>query len=141
MIIEESIVIHTAPEKVWNTFTDISSWKSWNTVLTDVTPYGGEMIQGRRIRLFISLFGLPVSVGLEIEEIIPGKRIVWSGEIFGISARHEFVFEKCGDGIIVISRETFRAIGLRMLRLLFPDSRIRELTLALLKDLKAASER
>ena len=99
------------------------------------------MIKGNRVNLFIYLFGFPVSVGLEIEEVMPGTLIVWSGAKFGISSRHEFIFQKCGKGVIVISRETFQAIGLRALGLLFPDGMIRELTLLLLKDLKAVSER
>lgn len=141
MIVEESIVIHAAPERVWNTFTDISRWKDWNTVLTDITPHGADtMTKGRRISLLIYFFGLPLGVGLEVEEVMPGSRVIWSGEIFGISSRHEFIFEKCGGGVVVISRETFKALGLRMPGSLLPDSKIRELTLDLLKDLKAASE-
>jgi len=142
MIIEESALIHAAPERVWNTFTAISSWKNWNSVLTDVTPRGADVLaKDGRIRLLISFYGLPVRVGVEIVEATPVRRIIWSGNIFGISSRHEFIFEKCGAGVIVISRETFTALGLRVPGLFFPDSKIRELTMVLLKDLKAAAER
>jgi uncharacterized protein YndB with AHSA1/START domain len=37
MIIEESIFINAPIDKVWQTFTDLTCWRQWNSVLNVTT--------------------------------------------------------------------------------------------------------
>ena len=141
MLIEESIVIHAPLVKVWDTFTDITCWKDWNTVLRNVSPEKTEILtEGGKVRFCIYPFNFPVYFEPRIEEVIPRKRVVWSSGKFGITARHEFIFREGGNGVVVTSREFFKGLSLKTLRFLFPRSRLVELTVAFLKDLKTASE-
>jgi len=141
MLIEESIFIHAPSRKVWETFTDITCWKNWNTVLRNVSPDKTEVLtKGGKVRFCIYPFSFPVYFEPLIEEVLPHRRVVWSGSAYGISARHEFVFEEVQNAMLVTSREAFRGFPIKALRFLFPELRLRELTAAFLKDLKKAAE-
>jgi hypothetical protein len=141
MLIEESVIIHSPLQKVWDTFTDITCWKDWNTVLRNVSPEKTEILtEGGKVRFCIYPFSFPVYFEPVIDEVIPHKRVVWSSGVYGLSARHEFVFEEVENGTLATSREVFKGFPVKALRFLFPRSRLRELTVAFLKDLKRAAE-
>jgi len=142
MTVEESILIEASLERVWDTFTDLTCWKDWNTVLQDVLPVTRSIMEkGGRFRCRIRPFVLGIEFESRIEEIIPYSRVVWRGERFGISARHAFEFTAAGlNSVQVTSRETFEGPTTLVAGLLFPWRRIRRLTVAMLEDLKIESE-
>ena len=141
MVIEESIIIHAPLPKVWETFTHITCWNDWNTVLRNVSPDKTEILaEGGKVRFCIYPFHFPVYLEPVIEKVIPRKRVVWTSAKYGISAHHAFIFEQVEKGILVTSRETFKGIPVKTLGLLFPEWRLRELTVSFLKDLKGAAE-
>lgn len=76
-----------------------------------------------------------------IEEVIPREKIVWKGSKYGISSRHEFIFENDESGVLLVSRETFSGAAVETVPALFPEQRIRELPRLFLKDLKGAADR
>ena len=140
MIIDESIVIQAPLDTVWKTFTDIACWADWNTVMEDV-PAGREaMEKGAPLEFCIRPFLFPVRLEPVIEEVVRNEKVTWSGTKFGISSRHEFFFEKSGVGVRVRSRESFTGGPLEAMSFAFPERRIREMTQALLRDLKKAAE-
>jgi hypothetical protein len=139
-VIEEEILIHAPVQKVWETFTHLACHKDWNTVMENLSSEYAEMREGLRFRCSLRLFVFPISVEPFVEEFIPLKKIVLTGSKFGVVARHEYGFEESGKGVCVTSRESFRGIGVIALGFFFPAWRIRELTQALLKDLKKAAE-
>jgi hypothetical protein len=140
MVIEESILILAPPEKVWQTFSDLSRWEDWNTVLKDVSAADSRIERGGRFRCSIRPFFLPVRFEPVIEEVVPREKVVWTGSRYGITARHEFLFARQEKGVLLVSRETFSGITVESAPVLFPVQRIRELTRLLLKDLKEAAE-
>ncbi len=140
MVIEESTTISASPDRVWKTFTDLTCWADWNTVMKDLSLGTVCMKKGETFKFCIRPFMFPVPLELFMEEVIPNKLVVWSGSKFGIFARHEFIFKESGEKVIVISRESFKGITLDNMSLLFPEKRIREMTKLLLKDLKKAAE-
>lgn len=140
MVIEESITISASLDRVWRTFTDLSCWADWNTVIKDLSPGTVCMEKGETFEFCMRPFMFPVYLALFMEEVIPNKLVVWSGSKFGIFARHEFIFEESRKKVIVISRESFKGITLDNMSLLFPEKRIRDMTKSLLKDLKKAAE-
>ncbi len=142
MVIEESIIVHASPQKVWETFTDLTCWKNWNTVLRNVSPDKTEILtKGGKVRFCIYPFSFPVYFEPLIEEVVPFKRVIWSSGVYGVSARHEFVFEDIKNGMLVRSREAFKGFPVKVLSFLFPEWRLRELTRTFLKDLKKAAEK
>jgi hypothetical protein len=142
MIIEDSVTIHAPLEKVWETFTDITCWDNWSTVLKNASRDKAEVLaKGGNVRFCIYPFKIPVYFEPIIEEILPNKKIVWTSGKFGIIARHEFIFKEAGKGVLVISKESFRGVSVKTLSFLFPQSRLKKLTTSFLRDLKKAAER
>ena len=141
MVIEESIIIHAPLPKVWKTFTDITRWDDWNTVLKNVSRDRTEILaEGGKVRFCIYPFHFPVYLEPVIEKVILRKKVVWTSKKYGISALHAFIFAQVENGVLVTSRETFRGISVKALGFLFPEWRLRELTVSFLKDLKGAAE-
>lgn len=140
MIIEESVVVHAAIGKVWDTFTDLSCWKDWNRVLEDVKPDAGKIEEGRHLRCWMRPFVFPLHFDPVVSEVVRPEKVVWTGSKYGIRARHEFIFEKKNGDTTVTSREVFRGLPVGFRGLFFPTGRIRELTVLMLADLKKAAE-
>lgn len=142
MVIEESIIINADIRKVWETFTDLTCWADWNTVLGNVSCGEGTCIsEGGSFSCSIKPFVIPVFFEPKIEEVIPYKKVVWTANKMGVYARHEFLFESVNDSVIVRSKETFTGLPLSVASVLFPRSTIEQLTVHLLTDLKTASEK
>ncbi len=140
MLIEESITINAPLATVWKTFTDLTCWADWNTVMKDVRSGSESLEKGSAFSFCLRPFIVPIYIEPFIEEVILNKLVVWSGSKFGIFARHEFVFEESEKETTVISRETFKGLTIDNMSLLFPEKRLRELTRALLRDFKKAAE-
>lgn len=142
MIIEETVKIRAAADKVWEIVIDLPCWIRWNGVLRDLN-YGDRprIAVGGGFSCTIRFFGVPVSFAAQVLEVVRGERIVWKSRRFGISAIHEFLFHEEPDAVRVRSRETFSGPPIHYARVLFPDREVRKLTIALLQDLKQAAER
>jgi hypothetical protein len=140
-MIEETIRIHAPLEKVWKTYTNLVCHKEWNNVMEDLSSDVPQMKQGTAFRCSLRPFIFPISIEPFVEELVPLKKIVLTGSKFGITARHEFIFDESEEGVSVTSREFFGGITFFAFGFVFPAWRIRELTRALLQDLKRAAER
>jgi hypothetical protein len=141
MVIEESIVIHAPIDKVWETFTDVSCWKNWTSVLENVPNSGNERLSARKkFTWCIRPFVFPVYFEPVVEEVVPHERVVWSAKKYGIAARHEFTFQKEGNGVRLTSREEFSGPPLVFSAVLFSRWKLTELTRSFLRDIKQAAE-
>jgi len=141
MVIEDSILINASIEQVWVTFTDLTCWKNWCTILDGVSSDYKQMTEGARFKCSIRPFDIPLDLEPVIEEIVLHRRIVWSASKQGISAWHEFTFEQKGDTVLVTSRERFSGLLLNPLRFLFPKKKIKKLSIMMLKEVKEEAER
>jgi hypothetical protein len=97
--------------------------------------------EGASFRFCLRPFVFPLRVDPMIEAIVPNERVVWTGKKFGVFARHEFLFRKVENGVVVTSRETFQGLPVLLGPLLFPLWRLRQLTATMLNDLKTAAEK
>ncbi len=141
MLIEESVTIRADAGTVWKTFTDISCWQDWSRVFTDVSAQDKDILEeGARFSFCIRPFAVPVRIRPVVEEVVPGERIVWSGYVFGVRARHEYVFEQVEGGVRVTSREKFKGLRVSLLMFLATKWRLRQLTADVLMELKSAAE-
>ncbi len=138
MVVEETIEINAGIGAVWDAFIDLTCWDEWNTVLTDVATENESIREGEKFSCSLRFFSVPLFFEPEIEEVVPRQKVVWKGEKYGISSRHEFIFTKGNGKVRVTSRETFS--GPVFSSVLLPWMEIRRLTRALLRDLKKASE-
>ncbi len=140
MIIKESIHINAPMGKVWQTFTDLTRWTAWNTVMRDVVSEDVCLANGKDIRCCFRPFLFPVQVNIRIHEVVPFNRVVWSAQKKGLFAFHEFFFQEQDGGVLVTSKETFSGVLSSAGGFLLPEKRMRELTRIFLNDLKRASE-
>lgn len=140
MLIKEIIAIHAPIEKVWNTFTDLTCWRQWNTVIRNVRSAERCLSNGKEVTCSLYPFLFPITVNLRIEELIPHELIVWSARKKGLHARHEFIFETKDNSVLVTSRETFAGLLSKASGALLPKRKMQALTIRFLRDLKKASE-
>ncbi len=140
MIIEESIVIHAPMDKVWETFTNLTCWREWNTVMENICTGEKCLSRGGEISCSFRPVIFPVKATIKIEEVNPYEYIVWSAQKKGFFARNVFTFQNNEKGVIVTSRETFNGFVVKVFGLLVPKKRMRTLIQTFLKDLKTAAE-
>jgi hypothetical protein len=140
MVIEESILIHAKMDKVWDTFTNLTCWKDWNTVMRNVNSGGDCLSHGSEILCSFHPFFLSIKAKIQVEEVIPHKRIVWSAKKKGFSARNKFSFQGNERGVVITSRETYSGPLVKSLGFLLPKGKMQTLIKTFLKDLKTASE-
>ena len=142
MTVEESVLIDAPIDRVWKTFTDLSCWEEWNSILQDVRSQNDRLAEpGDRFTCKVRPFSFRIEFESEIEEVVPHRRVVWRGERFGITGRHSFEFsEEEGGRVRVTSREGFNGPTTAVAGLLFPWKRIREMTRSLLESLKYEAE-
>lgn len=140
MLIEEAIIIYAPIEKVWNTFTDLTCWMQWNTVIRNVRSEERCLSNGKEVKCCLRPYLFPIKVNLRVEEVIPFERITWSARKKGLYARHEFIFGKKDNSVLVTSREAFTGLLSKVSGAFLPKKKMQALTLRFLKDLKKASE-
>jgi hypothetical protein len=140
MVIEESTFINADLNKVWKTFTDLTCWKDWNTVMRNVSSDEKCIATGSELRCNFRPFFFPVKAEIKVEEVIPYERIIWSARKKGFSARNRFSFQKHEKGVLVTSRENFTGFIVRVFGFFLPVKRMSSMIAAFLKDLKRASE-
>lgn len=140
MIIEESILINADLKKVWETFTNLTCWKDWNSVIRNVKSQNKCIEAGCKLSCSFRPFFFPIKATIEIKEVKPAKSICWQVKKIGLLAEHVFDFQKKGKETQVISRETFNGFVVKNMSFIIPRQKIINLTKSFLGDLKAASE-
>lgn len=140
MIISESIVINAPLTKVWDNFTDLTCWKEWSTVMSNVSSETERLTEGKSFKFCIRPFTFPVNVEPVVEELITEQRIVWTGSRHGIKARHEFLFEEKNGKTLLTSNELFKINWFKRLFFHIPKKRLHRLSVLMLQDLKDACE-
>ena len=140
MLISESIVINAPLKMVWHTFTDLTCWKKWSTVVSNVSSETERLTEGKSFKFCIRPFTFPLNIEPVVEEMVPGQRIVWSGSRHGITARHEFLFEEKNGKTLITSHEIFRINWFKRLFFNIPKKRLHKLSVLMLQDLKFACE-
>lgn len=143
MEIRETILIRAAVSTVWQVFTDIENWETWNTVCRACRlEEGSALEQGACISFSLSPLIFPLRIASVVEERRENETIVWSGGKWGIHARHAFFFRKAEEGrwTELESIEVFSGPLLWAARLTGMHRRLHRLTLQLLEAVREESE-
>ena len=141
MIVEEAVLIKADIGRVWKTFTDLTCWADWNTIATEAASNTGCLEEGTTFTFCLRPFSVPIMIEPQIEKIVSREKVVWRGSKFGITSRHEFLFQQVADGVLVTSRETFRGLPLLIGGKRFTAKVSRDLVVLMLQQLKKACER
>jgi hypothetical protein len=140
MVIEEAILISADLGRIWQTFMDLTCWANWNTVATDAASDSGSLEQGKTFTFCLRPFSVPIMIEPKIEEVVPREKVIWSGGRFGITSRHEFLFQQARNGVLVTSREYFSGFPLLLGGKPLTEKISRDLVVLMLRQLKKACE-
>lgn len=108
-ITRDEILIAAPLSTVWNVQTDISAWPRWNTDISSA-EMTGPLAAGTVFRW--STAGLDDITSI-VGEVIPERRIVWSGPAQGITAVHVWSFTPVQDGVLVRTEESWDGAPVR----------------------------
>jgi hypothetical protein len=141
VVIEEEIRINAPLSRVWQVFSKMEDWKSWNDVCEQCCYLqGDEMEMGTCFSFVIKPFHLPIRIAPRIVKCEPGREVTWVGDRLGIHAEHRFRFSEKDGQVILLSVERFSGPMVWLSRLVFVPSRLHRLTRQLLAAIKARSE-
>jgi hypothetical protein len=107
-VIDTSITIGAAPERIWDIITDFGKYPDWNPFIPEAK---GQPVAGNKIEAFIrppGEKGMTHTPTITIAE--PGKHLQWLGKVAfpGVfSARHEFILSPVAEGTELRHREEF----------------------------------
>lgn len=141
MIVEEAVLIKADIGRVWKTFTNLTCWAGWNTVATNAASPSNNLEQGKTFTFCIRPFSRPIVIEPKVKESVYQEKVVWSGSKFGISSRHEFLFQQVTNAVLVTSRENFSGLPLLLGGRLLIARVSRDLVVQMLQQLKKACER
>jgi len=104
--IQRSVTIAVPPQRVYETFVDLSTWAHWNPHLRKLTPLSeGRLAPGSRVRVAVKLDRARV---WEVTNIEPGRSFTWESNLLpGVHVLFDRIAEPEGQG----TRATFRIVS------------------------------
>jgi len=87
-----------SPEKIWERFSDVQSWKRWNPSIGGVRWVAGEpWKQGSRLAMDV-VQPRPITLESEVLAVEAPRLLTLKGKAMGVTAEHTFSFEPQPDG-------------------------------------------
>jgi Polyketide cyclase / dehydrase and lipid transport len=105
------IEIGAPPEVAWNVLTAIGRWPDWNPAVKSVGFEEGIDI-GSEFRWKAG----PGTIWSTIQDVDAPRRIVWTGESFGVRAIHVHTFKPHAGGTLVRTEESYDGLVARIFR-------------------------
>ncbi len=103
VITRDEMVIKAPVGTVWNLLTNIESWPRWNKDITNA-HFGSAVAVGSVFHWDTAgLAGIDSTIG----EVIPQRRIAWSGPSHGIMGVHVWHFTPVGEGALIQTEESW----------------------------------
>lgn len=106
-----SIEIKAPVDVVWSVMTDIEQWPSWNTDIKYAKLHG-PLCNGTE---FVWKSG-PGTIRSTIGEIIPQKKMGWTGTTMGIRATHIWRLQPSKKGTLVTTEEAWDGVVARLFK-------------------------
>jgi len=97
------IEIQASADTVWRILTDIDLWSQWHPDI-GMAKLKGELEEGAKFHWKSGGF----SIKSTIEEMVPGRRIVWIGKAWGTRAIHAWTLEPSADSVQLVTEESLR---------------------------------
>jgi uncharacterized protein YndB with AHSA1/START domain len=102
VVSRHEIAINAPLESVWRVFTEIDRWPEWNPDIPKATV-AGLIAVGTVIHWETAGMAIPSTIG----EVVPLKKIAWSGETSGILGLHVWTFSAAAEGTQVRTEESW----------------------------------
>jgi len=142
MVIKEEIEINAPMSVVWEKFSLMEDWDSWNTACRSCSITSGDedLSVGTCFSFVIRPMVFPLKVQPRIVKCEPGREVVWEGGKLGINASHTWQFKEEDGKVKLLSVESFEGPMVWVGYMLNVPKRLHRLTVEFLKTLKDASE-
>ncbi|MFI8083969.1 SRPBCC family protein [Kitasatospora sp. NPDC086009] len=104
VITRTDVLIHAPLHTVWKLQADVENWPAWQPNVERMakdTP--GRLRPGSVFRW--STEGLDITS--TVQQVAPGRRLVWGGPAQGITAVHVWTFTPTPDGVLVHTEESW----------------------------------
>ncbi|NMO14202.1 Shy6-polyketide cyclase [Pyxidicoccus fallax] len=88
VIVSEEVLVLSSPARVWALLTAIDQWPEWNPDIT-AAALKGPVAVGSTFQWATAGLAIVSTLG----EVIPGKRLAWSGDTNGIFGIHVWTLE------------------------------------------------
>lgn len=111
VIARSSIHINAGPETVWEIISDISRWPSWNPDVSETAVHGALAPE----TTFTWKAG-PGRIRSTLLEVEPPRNIAWKGRTMGITAIHTWQIQPDGDGVALVTEESWDGLPVRLFR-------------------------
>ena len=109
--------ITAQPEAVWAQLVRAADWPGWYANATKVRIEGGAPQLSAGARFTWRTFG--VDLVSTVDEFVPGERIAWRADGFGVQAYHAWLITPIVDGCRVLTEETQHGFVARAGRMMF----------------------
>ena len=107
VISRHEITIGAPLELVWQVHTEIDSWPQWNPDIARA-HLTGPLAVGTVFRWETAGMEIPSTIG----EVLPGRKLAWSGETGGILGIHVWNFWATPEGTHVGTEESWEGASL-----------------------------
>jgi hypothetical protein len=104
-------LIQAPLDVVWAVLSTLTDWSTWNPDVKNVR-LEGPVAKGTRF----SWKAGGAAISSRFEEVLPGRRLVWSGRTIGIQAVHVWTLEERPGGVRVHTEESFDGLLPRIFR-------------------------
>lgn len=135
IITRDEIVIATTLNRVWELFTDVSAWADWQKDIENSSPQSPLAVGA----VIIWTTG-GLTIASTVGELIPQRRIAWSGTAHEITGIHVWTFTPVEDGVIVHTEESWDGDPVRQRRTVMQQALDRFIR-SWLESLKRAAEK
>src|SRR4051812_38692823 len=97
MKLEHSTVANCSVESAWQAFTEVERWPEWSKLFSRATWIGGPPWEKVSV-LLLEVAQPSAKVRAEVSEIAAPNRAAWTGNVMGVTIKHNFNFASQPDG-------------------------------------------
>ena len=95
--LEHSTVAKCSVESVWQAFTEVERWPEWSKLFSRATWIGGAPWEKSSV-LLLEVSQPPAKVRAEVANVTPPNTAAWTGNVMGVTIKHNFNFVAQADG-------------------------------------------
>ena len=95
--LEHSTIANCQPESAWQAFTEVERWPEWSKLFSRATWIGGAPWEKGSV-LLLEIAQPPAKVRAEVSEIAAPNHAAWTGNVMGVTIKHNFNFTAQPDG-------------------------------------------
>src|SRR4051812_37604133 len=95
--LEHSTTANCKAESVWQAFTEVERWPEWSKLFSRATWIGGTPWEKGSVML-LEVAQPPAKVRAEVAEASAPGRASWTGNVMGVTIKHNFNFDQQADG-------------------------------------------